>query len=180
MFSVTLQTERLLLKSITPALVHHLFETLEKEQIIRFLGIDESEFDLYRLMHEKGMETFRITALYFLLVDKETHFPIGTCGFHTWNQSHNRAEIFYKLTNDSDKRKGFVSEALPVVLKYGFDEMALHRIEAFVADYNIPSVRLLLKNGFVKEGTAREHYLVDGVFEDSDFYSLLKKQDQTK
>lgn len=173
MSQISLQTERLILKSVNPALIDHLFETLDRDQIIRFLGIDEAEFETYRLMHEKGTETYRISMLFFLLVDKDTHLPIGTCGYHTWNQKHNRAEIFYMLTNDADKRKGFVSEALPTVLKYGFNEMSLHRIEAFVASWNEPSVKLLLKNGFVKEGVAREHYFYEGKYEDSDFYSLI-------
>ena len=53
--------------------------------------------------------------------------------------------------------------------------MKLHRIEALVADWNIASVKLLLKNNFIKEGTLKEHYLVDGVFEDSDCYALINK-----
>lgn len=174
MTPVTLQTERLLLKGISPSLIHHLFQTLDKEQIVRFLGLEESEFTQYQQMHEYGMETFRISVFYFLLVNKETHLPMGNCGYHTWNRTHNRAEIFYKLNNESDKQKRYMSEALPVVLNYGFEQMNLHRIEAFVASRNQPSVRLLQNAGFVKEGTAREHYFIDGKYEDSGIYALLR------
>jgi ribosomal-protein-alanine N-acetyltransferase len=48
-------------------------------------------------MHEKGMETHRISLLYFLLFDKETQMCIGECGFHTWKKTHRRAELFYSL-----------------------------------------------------------------------------------
>jgi ribosomal-protein-alanine N-acetyltransferase len=48
-------------------------------------------------MHEKGMETHRISLFYFLLFDKETQMCIGECGFHTWKKTHRRTELFYSL-----------------------------------------------------------------------------------
>lgn len=69
-----------------------------------------------------------------------------------------------------------MSEVLPVVLQYGFEQMNLHRVEALLADYNMASKRLLVKNGFVYEGCLREHYYVDGVPEDSVMYSLLNHE----
>ena len=125
-------------------------------------------------MHEKGMETHRISIFVFLLIDKETGFPIGECGFHTWAASHNRAEVFYNMTNDNYKQKGLMTEALKAVLKFGFTQLKLHRIEALIAAENEPSLKLLFRYGFSKEGTMREDYVVDGKNEDSDCYSLLK------
>ncbi len=57
---------------------------------------------------------------------------------------------------------------------HDFTELALHRIEALVAYWNTPSLKLLARYGFKKEGTMREDYVVDGVSENSDCYSLLK------
>lgn len=67
-----------------------------------------------------------------------------------------------------------MTEALETVLKFGFTELNLHRVEALIADENEPSKRLLLRYGFLKEGTMREDYVVNGVNEDSDCYALLK------
>jgi ribosomal-protein-alanine N-acetyltransferase len=176
MNGITLETERLILKSITPALIRHLFETLDKEQIMRFLGESEAGYEKHLQMNKEGLEMYRISLYYFLLVKKESHLPIGVCGFHTWNLGHNRAELFYYLYDDSSKRNGYVSEALPVVLNFGFKELNLNRIEALVAASNTPSVRLLQKNGFLREGVMREDYFVNGKHEDSDCYSLLRSE----
>jgi ribosomal-protein-alanine N-acetyltransferase len=59
-------------------------------------------------------------------------------------------------------------------LEYGFTKLNLHRIEALVADWNTPSLKLVAKNGFAKEGTMREDYIVNGVSENSECFSLLK------
>lgn len=169
-----INTPRLLLKSITPSIIHELFNTKNKDEIMQYFGCKESEFGHYKDLHENGMETHRISLFTFLLIDKKTNLPIGECGFHTLNKTHRRAELYYCLRNDIDKQKGLVTEALQEVLKYGFTELNLHRIEALVANSNIASVNLLLHFGFTKEGTMREDYVVNGKNEDSDCYSLLK------
>lgn len=171
---IEITTPRLILKSITPALIHDFYNTKSKEEIKSYFGFDDAAFGHYKDMHEKGMETHRISLLFFLLIEKESDLPIGECGFHTWTASHNRAEVFYNMRNDNYKKKGYMTEALEAVLKFGFTELNLHRIEALIAAENEPSLRLLLRYGFSREGTMREDYVVNGINEDSDCYSLLK------
>lgn len=171
---IEITTPRLILKSITPALIHELFNTKSKAEIISYFGFGESGYEHYKTMHEKGMETHRISLFVFLIIEKETGLPIGECGFHTWAASHRRAEIFYNIHNDQNKQKRYMTEALEAVLEYGFTELKLHRVEALIAAENEPSLKLLLRYGFTKEGTMREDYVVNGVNEDSDCYSLLK------
>jgi [ribosomal protein S5]-alanine N-acetyltransferase len=155
-------------------MIHELFNTRTKEQILAYFGVDEKGYAHFKEMHEKGMETHRLSLFFFLLFDKERHLPIGECGFHTLNRSHRRTELYYGLRHDADKGKGIMKEALGAVLKYGFTDMDLHRIEALVDSGNTPSVKLLQHFGFTKEGTMREDYFVNGKNEDSDCYSLLK------
>lgn len=171
---IQITTPRLILKSITPAFIHEMYNSKTKDEIMAYFGIDEKGFEHYKTMHEKGMETHRISLFFFLLTEKETGLPIGECGFHTWTASHNRAEVFYGMRNENHKRKGYMTEALEAVLKFGFTELKLHRIEALIAAENEPSLKLLLRYGFTKEGTMREDYATNGKNEDSDCYSLLK------
>ncbi|MEP6466002.1 MAG: GNAT family protein [Parafilimonas sp.] len=169
-----MQTDRMILKAITPSIIHDLFNTKSKAEIVAFFGVDEKGYEHYKEMHEQGMETHRISLYVFLLINKTTGLPIGECGFHTLNKTHRRAEVFYVLRNDADKQKGIMTEVLYTVLNFGFNELDLHRVEALVANDNVPSVKLLNKYGFMKEGTMREDYKVDDKNEDSDCYSLLK------
>ena len=111
--------------------------------------------------------------LYFHLLEKHTNSVIGWCGYHTWFTQHRRAEIGYVLNDDSNKGKGYMKEALPAVLKYGFEKMDLHRIEALVAPGNIPSLKLLQHTGFTHEGLLRQHYMKNSLLEDSAIFSLL-------
>lgn len=171
-----INTKRLQLTSVTPALIHKLFASKTKKEIATYFGVEEDGYAKLSAMHEAGMESYQLSLFYFLLRDKDSKRPIGECGFHTWNKTHNRAELFYSLRNDIDKRKGLMTEAVKEILAYGFQQLALHRIEALVASSNTPSIKLLERHGFTKEGTMREDYLTNGVREDSDCYSLLKRE----
>lgn len=176
MTEIQLETERLYLKAITPQFIHHLFQTKSETEIMSFLGVDDIGFEKYLEMHRGGMETYQLSFCFFLLIEKESQLSIGECGFHTWNKKHHRAELFYLLKSDTYKQKGYMTEALAIVLKYGFENMLLHRLKALIADDNIPSIKLVNRYGFIKEGTMREDYFTNGKYEDSDCYSLLKSE----
>jgi ribosomal-protein-alanine N-acetyltransferase len=88
---------------------------------------------------------------------------------------HRRAELFYSLRSDADKRQGYMSEAVKTVLNYGFNELGIHRVAALTAPSNEASIALLKYFGFSKRRySLREDYVVNGINEDSVCFSLLK------
>lgn len=173
---IEIETSRLVLKSISPVIIHQIFEIEQEETIKLYFNVDNHGYLQLKEMHEKGMETNRISQFYFLLFDKITDKCLGECGFHTWNRTHARGELFYNLKDDADKRKGLMTETLTKVLEFGFNELELHRIEALTASWNSASIRLLERFKFKREGMMREDYLVSGTYENSECYSLLKHE----
>jgi len=170
-----LHTERLRLRKFTPDVYDHIHNTMDDVQLMAVLGVANAEaLEKEREKYQKGLATHNRTFVNFQLIEKETGSIIGGCGYHTWFPLHNRAEIGYNLNDDAYKNKGFMTKALAAVLDYGFNQMQLHRVEALIAEWNTPSLKLLKKFNFTLEGTLREHYNVDGVMEDSVMYSLLK------
>jgi ribosomal-protein-alanine N-acetyltransferase len=63
-------------------------------------------------------------------------------------------------------RKGFATESVKAVLEFAFDRLGLHRVEAAVMPENEPSLRVLEKLGFVREGYARGYLLIAGEWRD--------------
>jgi ribosomal-protein-alanine N-acetyltransferase len=100
---------------------------------------------------------------------------LGTISFHKTDRQHHRAEIGYQLHFDY-WRKGFMTEAINAVIKYGFTEMKLHSIEAKVNINNIASIKFLEKSGFVKEGHFTEDYFYNGEYLDTGVYSLVNRK----
>ena len=176
-FMQTLQTQRLLLRALTPEVYEDVFSTYSDEGLMQFFGCKSAtELEEERKKKSEGLSMYRKTFLIFQLIEKESKKVVGWCGYHTWYFTHFRAEIGYMLFDDLNKGKGFMKEALPAVLNYGFQVMGLKRVEAFLSLENIPSLKLVTTLGFKQEGTLRDHYLKDGKLEDSTVFSLLIRE----
>lgn len=172
-----LETERVQLRKMGIEEYQYIFNQCSDAAIKELLNYQsDDELEIEKEKTKKGRWTHNKTFLYFQLIDKLSGNIIGWCGYHTWYVEHSRAEIGYALTNDDYKNKGLMSEALSPIIAYGFEQMNLHRIEAFVGPSNTASQKLVQKMGFQKEGLLREHYFKKGVAEDSIVYSLLKTE----
>ena len=108
------------------------------------------------------------------IVLKESGKLIGTCGFHAISDYHKRIETGYDL-NRHYWGKGFMSEALSLIIDHAFTVSDVNRIEAFVETPNTASRALLEKLGFKLEGLLREHEMCRGNLIDIQILSLLRK-----
>lgn len=104
---------------------------------------------------------------------KEDPDLIGACGLTNINWKDGNAEISFYLGEDYVIGKGYGSESLQLLVKYGFDELRLHRIYAIIYAYNKRSLEFFDKNGFQYEGKHIEAKFWDGKFHDELIYGIL-------
>ena len=69
--------------------------------------------------------------------------------------------------------KGYMTEAVRGALRFAFQDLALHRVEAACLPNNAPSRRLLDRVGFQHEGMARSYLRINGVWADHLLYAAL-------
>ena len=169
-----LETARLRLRKLTDVDYEQLLITASDADIMQILGISEQEVQKEKQKAERGFGMYNKAMVMFQIMQKQSNQVIGLCGFHIWYIQHNRAELGYMLNDDNHKQKGYMTEVLPHVLSYGFNQIDLHRIEALVAPHNVPSLKLLNKHSFKQEGLLKQHYFKNGVYEDSAIFALLK------
>ena len=100
---------------------------------------------------------------------------IGVIGHYRIQLENYRAEIGYMILPEFNGQ-GIVTEAVKEVVKYGFEIMKLHSIEAVIDPDNVASANVLKKNGFVKEAHLKENEFHEGRFYDSVIYSILNKE----
>lgn len=100
--------------------------------------------------------------------------PMGTVGLHDLGEgSAGTAKVGYWLHPDHHGR-GYATEAVELLVGYGFDQHRLHRVTAKVYDFNEASKRVLEKVGFVEEGAHREGTFVDGEYVDVCYFGVLE------
>lgn len=73
-------------------------------------------------------------------------------------------------------RKGYMREAIGLLLDYAFDHLTLHRIEAGCLPQNLPSRSLLKGLGFREEGYARGYLRINGAWEDHVLFGMLREE----
>jgi len=72
---------------------------------------------------------------------------------------------------------GYATEAVSLAVKFAFDELKLHRIEAGVMPENVGSIRVLEKVGFHKEGIAQKNVKINGKWEDHQMLAIISPND---
>lgn len=70
--------------------------------------------------------------------------------------------------------KGYMSEAVGLMLVFCFDTLGLHRVEAACLLHNEASRRLLCKLGFKEEGIARRYLCINGRWQDHMTHAILR------
>ncbi len=169
-----IETKRLRLIGLSPDDMKYIFQNLTKSEIKKILGHrSEEDYLKEESKYKNGYSSYNRSFILFLLTDKESDKIIGRCGIHNWNIEHRRAEIGYVMHDENYRRKGLMTETIHAIINYGFKKMNLNRIDALVGIGNIPSLRLMEKFNFIKEGVLRQHNFVNDKFEDSVIFSKL-------
>ncbi len=104
---------------------------------------------------------------------KETNQFIGMAGFTLSNDKFKLGEIYYKLHPDY-WGNGYATEIAKQLVKTGFDDFDLQKVEAGVATENIKSIRVLEKIGMTREGLRRKILPIRGVWKDNYHYAIVK------
>jgi ribosomal-protein-alanine N-acetyltransferase len=115
---------------------------------------------------------YRNDGIYFGIARKDNNQLIGSIGVSSINKIHNRGEVSYDLAKEY-WQKGIMTKALNAMIKYGFEEMKLNRIEAFVTPENKASRALLKKCQFFLEGELKQHRRHNGIYRDVGIFSMV-------
>lgn len=107
---------------------------------------------------------------------KSDQAMIGRCDLLKYRREHRSAEIGYALARHA-WGQGYATEAMRALVRYAFDELTLHRLEAIVLPFNAASIRVLEKIGMQREGVKREAYYIDGQFVDLLCYGLITSRE---
>lgn len=169
-----LETERLLLRRVVPTDVKEIFALRSNSETMKYIPRPLLKTDEDALEHVAMIDSKIDTneGINWAITLKDNPKLIGIIGHYRIKPEHFRAEIGYMLLPEYHG-KGIISEAVKEAIRYGFQVMKLHSIEAVIDPENQASAKVLEKNGFVKEAHFKENEYYDGRFWDSVVYSLL-------
>ncbi len=144
-----LQTDRLILRAISPRDENEIFMLRSDEKIGEFLGrpLENSIEQARDFINKRIDDIANDKSVYWAITLKTSDTLIGTICLWNFSEEDAKADIGYELLPQFQK-KGLMQEAFEAVVKFAFTKLQLRTIEAFVQKENVSSVKILEKNNF--------------------------------
>lgn len=173
----TLETDRLLLRRMTPEDAEDVVSIYDSVEATRYLEITPLELaeEAEGIIALWNDQQSRGGGARFGVVLREEGVLVGTCGFNLLRLNEFQGELSYDLA-PAYWGRGIIPEAARAVLGFGFETLRLARVQACVVPGAEPSARVLEKLGFRREGVLRSAGYWKGRFWDKVCYSLLRQE----
>ena len=173
-----IETKRLLLRDLKETDAQAVHDYASDDEVVRYMdwgpnNREETEAFIHRALEaQKEKPRHHYTLAITLKTDKKL---IGSCGVHVSNPDNREGWIGYCL-NKHFWGKGYATETAKALVKFGLEELCLHRVFATCDPQNTSSARVLEKTGMKLEGHIREHKLVKGKWRDSLLYAVVSQE----
>jgi [ribosomal protein S5]-alanine N-acetyltransferase len=182
MDEITLRTERLRLRSFRTDDFDAVHEYGSDPEVVRFMpwgpNTLEDTRDFVALAIASGTESPRVKFQFAVVLrdtDEMKSRLIGGCWIGSGMTEHNSVEIGYCLHRHV-WGQGFGTELASALLRFGFEQLGLHRIFAYCDIRNVGSYRIMEKIGMQHEGHLRENLKVRDGWRDSYLYGILDRE----
>lgn len=112
----------------------------------------------------------------FFIVSKENDEIVGEVVINEIDWKNRSANTRIAIFQEKDLNKKYGSEAMSLVLNYGFGMYNLHRIELQVYSFNKRAIHVYEKLGFKREGVLRDYLYFDNEYHDAIVMSILETE----
>lgn len=109
----------------------------------------------------------------FAIIRREGNKLIGNIGFNEINQIHRNAIFGLFIGDEEDRGKGYGSESIRLLLKFGFETLNLNNVMLRVFEFNKNAIACYEKIGFKKIGERRKAYFVRGKYHNEIYMDIL-------
>lgn len=170
-----LESDRLWLRQMNDTDIDGVFALRSNPENMKFIPrpLLKSREEAVGLIQTINSKIENNEGINWAIIEKSSQKFLGFLGHYRIQWEHSRSEIGYMLLPEA-QGIGYATEAIQLIVKYGFEQMNMHSLEAVIDPANAGSARVLEKNKFVKEAHIRENEFFEGKYWDSVIYSLLE------
>lgn len=172
-----LPAERLDLVWLTDEDIPAIYEIFSDPEVMKYWSSSPMEStDDARKYLDEIRQLFAARSLFqWGIRSTESGDVVGTCTIHKLDIANRRAELGIILGRAA-WGKGLATEALETLIRFAFDKLDLHRLEADIDPKNERSLRLFEKQAFQREGLLRERWHLFGEVQDTVLLGLLRRE----
>lgn len=173
----TISTERLVLRQLDHHDAPAMMALFGDERVLRFLDYPPVD------THQKAVDMIDwLNREYEVKCEpqwgislKDGGVLIGMCGLYGWEIRSRHIDLGYHLL-PAEWGRGYATEAARAMIRWAFENLDIHRIQADITEGNIASERVLIKCGFTVEGVWRESCWEHERFVNIKQFGLLRRE----
>jgi diamine N-acetyltransferase len=132
-----------------------------------------SRFVLEQYIASAHEDIYSAKQLRLIICDPENK-AVGSIDLFDFEPNHLRAGIGILIAEKTDRKKGYASEALNLLINYCFDTLNLHQIYCNITTDNETSILLFQKHGFQITGIKKQWIRDGGKFKDELILQLIR------
>lgn len=133
-----------------------------------------SKYLIKQYLENANQDIYEAKQLRLAICDVSSKNTIGLIDLFDFDPKNNRVGIGILIQSEFDRKQGYGSEALELLINYAFEYLNLNQMYANIDSENVGSERLFTKFGFQKIGTKRAWNLVNGIYKDEVLYQKFR------
>jgi len=172
-----LQGEMVLLRPVQKSDVTYFLKWFNDPEVIQYLGMYLPMTEMAEQKYIEELGTSRATSDVIFVIEVfegEKSKPIGSIGLHRINAKDHNATFGIAIGDKECWSKSYGTKAAKLIIRYGFEQLNLHRISSSAWSFNERSIKLHLKVGFQEEGRRRQNIFKNGTYHDEVMFGLLR------
>ena len=176
-----LHTERLTLTKMKVSHSADMYEYASDPAVTKYLLWSPHDDPSYTKRYLKQIQaSYKNGSFYdWALILRATGKMIGTCGYISFDTANNSTEVGYVI-NPAYWGNGYAAEALREVIRFGFVDLRMNRIQARFIKGNDSSLRVMEKAGMTFEGFLRESMYIKDGYKDIGYASITYSEFTSK
>lgn len=158
-----LSGKHILLRAIEPSDINIVYnwENDPENWVVSNTQAPYSRFVLEQYLASAHQDIYSVKQLRLIICAIEDGKPVGSIDLFDFEPNHRRAGIGILIAEKSDRKKGYASEALDILIQYGFEVLNLRQLFCNITVDNEPSIALFKKHGFEISGNKKQ-WIRDG------------------
>ena len=176
--------DRIILRPFEDNDIYEMIKILNEPELKMLTGSVSNDIDAKKIMDED--EKIKVSNWYksrndqsdrldLAIALKDSKQIIGEVVFNEYDDCSNNVN-FRVLMSQSYRNQGLGSEAIQLIIQYGFEQLNLHKISLEVFSFNPRAEHVYTKVGFKLEGIKREDFKYNDKYIDTKIFGLLKSE----
>ncbi|MCW8980363.1 MULTISPECIES: GNAT family N-acetyltransferase [Altibacter] len=132
-----------------------------------------SKFVLKQYLENAHRDIYEVKQLRLVICTKENNKAIGLIDLFDFDPKNHRVGLGIVIASETDRGKGYASEAVSLVCKFAFRQLQMHQVYANISEDNKKSMQLFTKAGFVEAGRKQDWIFSEGTYKNEYLYQLI-------